>query len=90
MKEKVIKLAVLTLLFMAIGFKTFAQERAVKGHERLQEYYSYERWKDGQPKVRILQARAAVKQKRNGVKNSRYHRKLNRKVARIRKQIDKL
>jgi len=90
MKEKVIKLAVLTLLFIVIGFKTFAQERAVKGHEKLQEYYSYERWKDGQPKVRILQAKAAVKQSKDRVRNNRYHKKLNRKVARLKRQIEKL
>jgi len=80
----VMTIALLWVLFMP---RAQAQSTHLKWYRDYQESVEFEGWKKGQPKKRIQEARAAVKQANETSQENRAEARLNRKIKAIKSRI---
>lgn len=74
-------------LILAVVNEASAQNATLRNVKKDQEWYSFERWRKDQPKVRIQQVKYAVQVSNENSKESRANQRLNRKIEAIRQRI---
>ena len=87
--ENKIMLIIITIIAIALTpmLSANAQNATLRKVKKDQEWYSFERWRKDQPKIRIQQVKYAVQVNSENSKESRTNQRLNRKIEAIRQRI---
>ena len=82
-------IVIMTAVFILLIQNTAeAQQSAtMRVIKKEQKYYSFDRWRDEQPKVRIQQVKYAVEVSKENNKDSKANQRLNKKIEAIRSRI---
>lgn len=82
-------LAIIAIFIIStlIAFDANAQTATLRKVKQDQEWYSFERWRKDQPKMRVKQVKYAVEVNGENSKEIRKKQRLNRKIEAIRQKI---